>query len=190
MKLLYRLLATVGFAALVGPQAVGAARADGPGHHAAAGQGPPAAAAPGGLDPRALDRVFAKAFAGQAVDPERLAAMLPDIVARAVEAAPPGVAPARVAAEVARKVAESMARAGVPLDATARANLASEIVANVEAQYAARGIEVDRVALAAAALDGIGGAAGAPTAGYTAATGPAAGSRDVSEPRDDANSAY
>jgi hypothetical protein len=190
MKLLHRLLATVGFAALVGPQAVGAARAEAPAHHPGGGAARLAAVAPapGGLDPKVLDRVFAKAFAGQAVDPERLAAMLPDIVARAIEAAPPGVTPAQIASEVARKVAESMSRAGVALDATARANLASEIVANVEAQFAARGVAVDRVALAAAALGGMGGAAGA--GGYTAATGAAGTARDVSEPRDGANSAY
>jgi hypothetical protein len=96
-----------------------------------------------------------------------------------------------VAAQLASRIAASLPG----LDIAARANLASDIVAGVLQAFAARGIPVDRVAVASAALAGISGTAGAPgtpLGGYTTATAAANRglSRDVSDHDSGRNTAY
>jgi hypothetical protein len=120
-----------------------------------------------------------------------MSGVLPGIVAQAVATAPPGARPEQVAAQLASRIAASLPG----LDIAARANLASDIVAGVLQAFAARGIPVDRVAVASAALAGISGTAGAPgtpLGGYTTATAAANRglSRDVSDHDSGRNTAY
>ena len=187
MKLLHRLLASAGLAALITPQTVDAAPigrpARDPSHPGLIDPHPMAADR---LDIVALDRSIAEGLGGRRADPELMAALLPGIVAQVVATAPPGARPEQIAAQLARRIGT-----GLPgLDIAGRANLASDIVAGIERAFAARGQPVDRVALASAALAGISGAAGAPgtpLGGYTAATGTA---RDVTDNDSRRNSAY
>ena len=192
MKLLHRLLATAGLAALIAPQAVEAARHDG---LDGAAKGRPEisgfrVAAAGQVEAPSLAGIVAEALGGRPATVEAVAAALPAIVAQAIAAAPAGVTPEQVAAQVAEAVAASLGQAGVGLDVAAQANIASEVVATVEGHFAGQGVSVDRAAVASAAL---GGLAGADAAGsYTSATGPttAADARDVAAPDQGANSAY
>ena len=197
MKLLHRLLATAGLAALIAPQAVEAARIDGMdgamgGRQQAAGF---QVAAIGPVEAPSLEAMVAEALGGRPATAEAIAAVLPAIVAQAIAAAPPGVTPEQVAAEVAQAVSASLGQAGVGLDVAAQANIASEVVATVEANFAAQGVSVDRAAVASAALGGfadVAGASAAPPAGYTAVTGPTAAAEtlDAAGPADGASSAY
>jgi hypothetical protein len=195
MKLLHRLLATAGLAALIAPQAVEAARHDG---LDGAAKGRPeisgfrVAAAGQAVEAPSLAGIVAEALGGRPATVEAVAAALPAIVAQAIAAAPAGVTPEQVAAQVAEAVGASLGRAGVGLDVAAQANIASEVVATVEGHFAGQGVSVDRAAVASAALGGFAGAGAA--GGYTAATGPttttAADARDVAAPDQGANSAY
>jgi hypothetical protein len=198
MKLLHRLLTTAGLAALIAPHSVEAARIDGL-DGAASGRTQAAGfrvAAVGQVEAPSLEAMVTAALGGRPATVEAIAAVLPAIVAQAIAAAPPGVTPAQVAAEVAQAVSASLGQAGVGLDVAAQANIASEVVGAVEPGFADQGVSVDRAAVASAALGGFAGAAdaaAAPPAGYTAATGPtaaAAETLDAAGPADGANSAY
>ena len=194
MKLLHRLLATAGLAALIAPQAVEAARNDA--LDVSASGRPQIAgfrvAAAGPVEAPSLGAMVTEALGGRPATVEAIASVLPAIVAQAVAAAPPGVTPEQVAAEVAQAIGASLGQAGVGLDVAAQANVASEVVATVEGHFAGQGVSVDRAAVASAALGGFADVAGsgpANPAGYTAATGTAAAA-DAAGPDEGSNSAY
>jgi hypothetical protein len=184
MKLLHRLLATAGLAALIGPQAAMATAPDGLelGQKQQAPAGITVAAAQG----------FTPAVPTP-VDLADLEAALPVEIAAAMVQAPPGARPEQVAAEVASRIARRLAQAGLSLDLAAQANLASEIVAQIERAYAAQGVRVDRIAVASATLSGM-SAAGKPAGSLgraTAAIGKPGSARDISQPDGSGrNSAY
>jgi hypothetical protein len=192
MNFLHRLLASAGLAAVITPQSVHAALNDQPSRdvaHPGLTKAPPGVA--DRLDPTKVDRIVADALGGRRPEPNVMSGVLPGIVAQAVATAPPGARPEQVAAQLASRIAASLPG----LDIAARANLASDIVAGVLQAFAARGIPVDRVAVASAALAGISGTAGAPgtpLGGYTTATAAANRglSRDVNDHDSGRNTAY